>query len=84
MRALVEQKLYPDKPKLTAEELASQARRRSAEQENNRTGTFLLFAGPTTIRFMEMQDVFHRAYRMKVSDALELASKAIELLGIED
>jgi hypothetical protein len=84
MRALVEQKLYPDKPKLTAEELASQARRQSSERKNNQTGTFLLYEGPTTIRFMEMQDVFHRAYKMKVSDALELASKAIELLGIED
>jgi hypothetical protein len=84
MRTLVEQKLYPEKPQLTAEELASQARRQSAERKNDQTGTFLLFEGPSTIRYMEMQDVFHRAYRMKVSDALELANKAIELLGIED
>jgi hypothetical protein len=82
MMALTEQKLYPEKAQLTAEELAAGARRRSAERENNRAGTFLRFGGPATIRYEEMQEVFHRAYRMKVSDALELASRSIELLGI--
>jgi hypothetical protein len=79
---LTEQKLYPEKPQLTAEELAAEAQRRSAERENNRTGAFLRFEGPATPRFMEMQEVFDRAYRMKVSDALDLANRAIELLGI--
>jgi hypothetical protein len=82
MMALTEQKLYPEKAQLTAEELAAEARRRSAERENNRAGTFLRFVGPSTIRYEEMQEVFHRAYTMKVSDALELASRSIELLGI--
>jgi hypothetical protein len=82
MMALTAQKLYPEKAQLTAGELAAEARRRSAEQENNRTRTFLRFGGPATIRYEEMQEVFHRAYRMKVSDALELASRSIELLGI--
>src|SRR6266540_2685667 len=82
MMALTEQKLYPEKAQLTAGELAAEARRRSAELENNRAGTFLRFGGPSTIRYEEMQEVFHRAYRMKVSDALELASRSIELLGI--
>jgi hypothetical protein len=82
MMALTEQKLCPEKAQLTAEELAVEARRRSAERENNRAGTFLRFGGPSTIRYEEMQEVFHRAYRMKVSDALELASRSIELLGI--
>ncbi|MGH9751808.1 MAG: hypothetical protein ACREA2_03410, partial [Blastocatellia bacterium] len=40
------------------------------------------FEQPSTIRHKEMREVFHRAYRMKVSDALELANRAIELLGI--
>ena len=82
MMALTAQKLYPEKAQLTAEELAAEARRRSAERENNRAGTFLRFGGPSTIRYEEMQEVFNRAYRMKVSDALELASRSIELLGI--
>jgi len=82
MMALTEQKLYPEKAQLTAGELAAEARRRSAERENNRAGTFLQFRGPSTIRYTEMQEVFHRAYRMKVSEALELASRSIELLGI--
>jgi hypothetical protein len=82
MMALTVQKLYPEKAQLTAEELAAEARRRSVERENNRAGTFLRFGGPSTIRYEEMQEVFHRAYRMKVSDALELASRSIELLGI--
>jgi hypothetical protein len=82
MMALTRQKLYPEMAQLTAEELAAEARRRSAERENNRVGTFLQFEGPSTIRYEEMQEVFHRANRMKVSDALELASRSIELLGI--
>jgi hypothetical protein len=82
MMALTEQKLYPEKAQLTAGELAAEARRRSAERENNRARTFLRFGGPATIRYEEMQEVFHRAYRMKVSDALELASRSIDLLGI--
>jgi hypothetical protein len=82
--ALTWQKLYPEKIQLSAEELVAEAQRRSAEQENNRAGTFLQFGGPSTIRYKEMQEVFHRAYRMKVSDALELASRSMELLGIED
>jgi hypothetical protein len=82
MMALTDQKLYPEKAQLTAGELAAGARRRSAERENNRAGTFLRFGGPSTIRYEEMQEAFRRAYRMKVSDALELASRSIELLGI--
>jgi len=84
LRALTEQKLHPEKPQLTAEELASQARRQSAELERNRTGTLVLFEGPSTMRYKGMQEAFHRAYSMKVGDALELANRSIELLGIED
>jgi hypothetical protein len=82
MMALTAQKLYPEEAQLTAEELAATARRRSAEREKNQARTFLQFGGPSTIRYEEVQEVFHRAYRMKVSDALELASRSIELLGI--
>lgn len=84
MMALTEQKLYPEKSHLTAEELAAEAQRRSAEQENNQAGRFLQLWEPSTSRHKEMQEVFHRAYRMKVSDALELANRSMELLGIED
>jgi len=31
-----------------------------------------------------MQEVFHRAYTMKVSDAVVLTNRSFELLGIED
>ena len=31
-----------------------------------------------------MQEDSHRAYTMKISDALELANSSIGLLGIED
>jgi hypothetical protein len=82
MEALIEQKLYPDKAQLTAEELAAEAQRRSSRLENNQAGTSLQFLGPATIRHWEMQQVFDRAGRMKVSAALELASRSIELLGI--
>jgi hypothetical protein len=82
MIALTDQKLYPEKPQLTAKRLAAEAQRRSAERENTRTGTFLRFEGPSTPRYQEMQEVFLRAYRMKMSEAVELASRAIELLGI--
>src|SRR6266545_773724 len=81
-RFLIMQKEMSEFSLLTAGELAAETRRRSAELENNRAGTFLRFGGPSTIRYEEMQEVFHRAYRMKVSDALELASRSIELLGI--
>ncbi len=84
IRALTEQKLYPAKPQLTAEELASQARRLSAERENNgqKRGSLFFYMRGLQRSDLEMQEVFHRAYSMKVSDALELASRAIELLGI--
>ncbi|MBO0862261.1 MAG: hypothetical protein J2P21_27945 [Chloracidobacterium sp.] len=82
MMALTDRKLYRDKAQLTAEELAAEARSRSAERENNQAGTFLRFEAPSTIRYEEMREVFQQAYRMKVSDALERAGRSIELLGI--
>jgi hypothetical protein len=82
MRALAEQKLYPNMDQLSAEELAAEAQRLSAAPVNNRSGYFLQLGGPSTTRYKEMKRVFDRAYRMKVTDAMELASKSIELLGI--
>ena len=79
--ALTEQKLYPNMDPLTAEELAAEARR-SVGIENGRSGDFLQLGRPSTIRHREMKKVFDRAYRMKVTDVMELASKSIELLGI--
>lgn len=82
MRALTEQKLHPNMNQLTAEELAAGAQRLTAESWNNRNGYSLQFGGPSTPRYREMKRVFDRAYRMKVTDAMELASKSIDLLGV--
>ncbi|MBO0862463.1 MAG: hypothetical protein J2P21_28985 [Chloracidobacterium sp.] len=79
--ALTEQKLYPEKAQLTAAELAAEAKRRSAEPGNHQAESFLFYA-PSSTRHKRMREVFDRAYRMKVRDALELASRSIELLGI--
>ncbi|HEY7181314.1 MAG TPA: hypothetical protein VIC84_07840 [Blastocatellia bacterium] len=80
MEALIEQKLYPEKAQLTAEELAAKARR--SDEPGNNQAEPLLFYTPFSARQKEMQEVFNRAYRMKVSDALYLASRSIELLDI--
>jgi hypothetical protein len=82
MLALTQQKLHPENAQLSVEELAVEAQRRSAEPENNHTQSALQFWEPPTSRHKKMKEVFDRAYRMKVGDALELASKSIELLGI--
>ena len=81
MEALTQQKLYPEKARLTAAELASEAQRRSAEPGNNQAERLQLYT-PSSTRHKRMREVFDRAYRMKVRDALEFASRSIELLGI--
>jgi hypothetical protein len=81
MRALTEQKLNPEMDQMTADALAAEAQRRAVELDGDRSET-LLFYSPATARHRKMQEVFDRAYRMKVRDALELANKSIELLGI--
>jgi hypothetical protein len=78
--ALTEQKLHPEIDQLTAEELAAEARRYAATGKNR--AETLVFYAPSSTRHKEMREVVDRAYRMKVSDALELAGKSIELLGI--
>jgi hypothetical protein len=83
MAALIGQKLHPETPQLTVEELATRARQETAEQPKNQTTGFLS-AGPSSSRYKEMQEVFHRAYTMKVSDAVLLTNRSFELLGIED
>jgi len=83
MAALIGQKLHTETPQLTVEELATRARQQTAEQPKNQTRVFLS-AGPSSSRYKEMQEVFHRAYTMKVSDAVVLANRSFELLGIED
>jgi hypothetical protein len=40
---------------MTAEELASRAIRQSAEQDKNRTGAFVLFEAPATMRYKEIK-----------------------------
>jgi hypothetical protein len=79
MRALIEQKLDPEKPQVTAEELA----RRVQQQRAEGARTFLI-GRRSTVRDVEMQDVFRRAYRMKVGDAIALANRSLDLLGIDN
>jgi len=83
MAALIGQKLHTETPQLTVEELATRARQQTVEQAKNQTRIFLS-AGPSSSRYKEMQEVFHRAYSMKGSDALTLTNRSLELLGIED
>jgi len=79
MRALIEQKLDPEKPQVTAEDLA----KRAQQQRTERTGAFLSFRR-STARDQEMQEVFRRAQRMKVGDAIALANRSLELLGVDN
>jgi hypothetical protein len=83
MSALIGQKLHPEKPQLTVEELAARARQQTAEQSQNQTKA-VLSAGPSSSRYQEMQAVFQRAYTMKVSDAVALTNRSLALLGIEE
>ncbi|MFY9619861.1 MAG: hypothetical protein WAQ99_08610 [Pyrinomonadaceae bacterium] len=82
MMALIEQTLHPEKPQLSAQELAERAQQQRNRPRNQ--GAAYLVAGHSSSRYNEMQDVFFRAYRMKVSDALALTNSCLELLGIED
>ena len=83
MAALIGQKLHTETPQLTVEELATRARQQSVEQTKYQARAFLS-AGPSSSRYKEMQEVFHRAYTMKVGDAVVLINRSFELLGIED
>jgi hypothetical protein len=83
LAALIGQKLHTEPPQLTVEELATRARQQTAEQTKYQTRAFLS-AGPSSSRYQEMQEVFQRAYTMKVSDAVVLTNRSFELLGIED
>ena len=83
MAALIGQKLHTEAPQLTLEELATRARQQIAEQTKNQSRVFLS-AGPSSSRYKEMQEVFRRAYTLKVSDAVILTNRSFELLGIED
>lgn len=82
MTALIEQNLHPEKPQLGAEELAERVQQQRDRAKNHATA--YLVAGIASSRYNEMQDVFRRAYIMKVSDALALTNRCLELLGIED
>jgi hypothetical protein len=77
--ALIEQKLYPERPQLTAEELATRLQQQKAEQSR-----FVLMSRPSSARDAEMQEVFRRASKMKLTDAIVLVNKSLDLLGIEN
>jgi len=83
MAALVGQRLHTETPQLTLEELATRARQQIAEQTQYQARAFLS-AGPSSSRYKEMQEVFRRAYTMKVSDAVALTNRSLALLGIEE
>src|SRR5262249_41678102 len=80
MQALIEQKLRPQTPQLTVEELAGLSQRQSVEQAKNQTTAYTLSFGASTPRYAEMQTVFHRAYTMKMRDSLSLTNRSLELL----
>ena len=82
MTALIEQHLRPDKPQLSAEELAARALQRIDPPKGSVTHN--LVARIASSRYNEMQEVFRRASTMKVSDAVALANKSLTLLGIEN
>lgn len=82
MTALIEQDLHPEKPKLDAKELAARAQEHS-EPLKNQARVYLL-ATISSSRYNQMQDVFRRAYTMKVKDALALTDRCLTLLGIDD
>ena len=82
MMALIEQNLHPEKPQLSAEELAARAQQIREQPKNHATA--YLVAGISSSRYNEMQEVFRRAYTMKLSDAVALTNRSLELLGIED
>src|SRR5262245_6976509 len=78
MRALISQNLHHEKPELSAEELAVRAQREGEAMKN--PATPYLLASIASTRYNEMQDVFRRAYTMKVSDAVALTNRSLELL----
>ena len=82
MTALIEQHLRPDKPQLSAEELAARAQQRINPPKGS--VTHVLVARIASSRYNEMQKVFRRASTMNVSDAIALTNKSLTLLGIEN
>lgn len=82
MRALIKQTVHPEKTQLSAEELAQQVQQQRGLPKN-RASVYLL-AGNSSSRYNKMQDLFRRAYTMKMSDAIALTNRSFELLGIEE
>ena len=78
--ALIEQMLFPEKPQLTAEELATRVLQQRTEQ--TKQARAVLMERTSSARDAEMQEVFRRASKMKVSDGIALANRSLELLGI--
>jgi len=82
MTALIRQMLHPEKTQVSAEELAQQVQQQR-DRPKNRASVYLL-AGNSSSRYNKMQDLFRRAYTMKMSDAIALTNRSLELLGIEE
>jgi hypothetical protein len=79
--ALIDQLLYPEKPQLTAEELATRVLQQRTEQPQPRA---FLIGRPSSARDAEMQEVFRRASKMKFNDGIALANRSLDLLGIDN
>ena len=80
---LTDQKLNPDEPRLTPEELATEAQQQTAERQKSGRNSFLT-ARSISPREKEIRAAFRRAYQLDISDALALTKSSLELLGIED
>jgi hypothetical protein len=80
--ALIEQTLHSEKPQLSPEELATRILQQGERPKNQATAYTL--TAISSSRYNEMQDVFRRASTMKLTVALALTNKSLDLLGIED
>ncbi len=80
--ALIEQRIYTDRPQLTPAEIATRVRQCSREQGTPQLGARLV-ARSTTPRQEEMQAVFRRASSISIRDALDLTHRLLDRLDIE-
>jgi len=79
---LIHQEINKQEPRQSPEELVALAKKHSAERGAGDEKYVLTFRPPTP-RGEEMQTVMGRASAMRISEALELAHKILDGLGIE-
>jgi hypothetical protein len=82
--ALIEQRIYPNRPQLMPEDIAERVKQHSREQGGSRIeGRARLIVRPSTPRQEEMQAVVRRANSLNIRDALDLAHRSLDTLDIE-